>query len=341
MKALFKANRGPGAVLKTVPLPEIGERDVLIKVSAAAICGTDAHIYQWDQWAASRIKPPLIFGHEFCGKIVEIGKGVMGLSLDDFVSAEGHFNCGKCLFCRTGRAHICQSVEIIGVDTTGCFAEYVRVPAENVWKMNPIIPQEIAAVQDPLGNAIHAALIDELIGNTVLVTGCGPIGLAAVAVAKHAGAQQVIATEVNPYRQKLAAKMGADLVIDPSKEDVVEIVRAHTDGLGADVLLEMAGKAKAIQDGFKALKNGSWASLLGLFSDAVELDLNDGIIFKGVKIYGINGRLMYDTWYKMQNLLTSGLDISPLITHSFSFEEFEKGFELVLSGNTGKVILYP
>lgn len=341
MKALMKTGAKVGAELREVPVPSPGAGEVLIKVQAAAICGTDGHIYEWDAWAASRIRPPMIFGHEFSGHIHEKGPGVENLEKGDFVSAEGHFTCGQCFFCRTGQGHICQDVEIIGVDTQGCFAEYVLVPKENVWKVDPSIPADVASIHDPVGNAIHATLMDEIIGNTVLVTGCGPIGLAAIAVCRMAGARKVIATEVNPYRLNLARTMGAHITCNPTEVDVVEEVLKETQGLGADVLLEMAGKPQAIDDGFKALRKGGWVSLLGLAPDRVEMDINDGIIFKGARVYGINGRLMYHTWYKMQSLLTSGLDMQPLITHSFSFEDYEEAFDLVLSGNCGKVILYP
>ncbi len=341
MKALMKKKSAVGASLEEVPLPKIKNGEVMVKVKAAAICGTDGHIYSWDRWAESRIKPPLIFGHEFCGEIVEVGSEVKDLKVGTKVSAEGHFICGKCFFCRTGQGHICQDVEIIGVDTDGCFAEYVRVPAENIWVMDPSIPEEIAAIQDPVGNAVHAALIDEIVGNNVLITGCGPIGLAAVAICRFAGARKIFATDVNQYRLDLARKLGADFAYNAVETDLVKEVLKETHGLGADVFLEMAGKEKAINDGFKALRKGGWISLLGITDGNVSLDINDGLVFKGAKLYGINGRLMYDTWYKMEALLLSGLDLKPLVTHSFSFEEFEKAFDLVLSGSCGKVILYP
>jgi len=341
MKALMKKKPAAGASLEQVPVPTLKAGEVLVKVRAAAICGTDAHIYSWDQWAANRIKPPLIFGHEFCGEIVELGAGVEELQEGDVVSAEGHFTCNRCFFCRTGQGHICEDVEIIGVDTDGCFAEYVRVPQENIWKMDPAIPEEIAAIQDPVGNAVHAALIDEIIGNNVLITGCGPIGLAAIAICRYAGATQIFATDVNQYRLDLARRLGADFAYDVSQVNLVEEVHKETGGRGVDVFLEMAGKEQAINDGFKALRGGGWISLLGITDGDVRLDINDGLIFKGARLYGINGRLMFDTWYKMEALLKTGLDLQPLITHSFSFEEFEEAFELVLSGSCGKVILYP
>lgn len=341
MKALVKHAPEEGARLEQVSVPTPGPGEVLVKVTAAAICGTDIHIFKWDPWAAGRIKPPLVFGHEFCGEVVALGAGVDDIALGTRVSAEGHFVCGKCYFCRTGQAHICQDVEIIGVDTNGCFAEYVRVPRGNIWELDPEVPQEVAAIHDPFGNAVHSVLIDDITGNTVLVTGCGPIGVASIAIAKKAGASKVFASDINEYRLDLARKMGADMVVNVSKTDLVSEIRKATDGRGVDVLLEMAGHPSSINDGLKALRNGGWVSLLGLPSKPVEVDLADGIIFKGAKVYGINGRRMYDTWYKMQALLRAGLDLTPMITHSFKFEEFEEAFALAASGNSGKIILYP
>lgn len=341
MKALVKHAPERGARLEQVPVPKPQRGEVLVKVTAAAICGTDVHIYSWDPWAAGRIKPPLVFGHEFCGEVVALGEGVDDLALGTRVSAEGHFVCGKCYYCRTGQAHICQDVEIIGVDTNGCFAEYVRVPRSNIWALDADIPTEVAAIHDPFGNAVHTTLIDTIVGRTVLVTGCGPIGIAAVAIAKKAGATRVFASDLNDYRLDLALKMGADKVFKVGRDDMVQGVLQETHGLGVDVLLEMAGHPSAINDGFRALRKGGWAALLGLPSKPVEVDLADGIIFKGATVYGINGRRMYETWYQMQALLRAGLDLTPLITHSFKFEDFEEAFELAISGNSGKIILYP
>lgn len=342
MKALVKHSAGPGARLEQVAIPQPGPGQVLIKVKVAAICGTDVHIYKWDAWSAGRIKPPLVFGHEFCGEIVKLGEGVRDVKLGSFVTVEGHFVCGKCYYCRTGQGHICQDVEIIGVDTAGCFAQYVLAPAENVWHLDADTPLEVAAIHDPYGNAVHTTLIDEIAGNTVLVTGCGPIGVIAVAIAKKAGASRVFASDVNDYRLDLAKKMGADIIYNVTQVNLVEEIMKETDGAGVDALLEMAGHPAAINDGFKVLRKGGWAALLGITpTKKVEIDLNDGIIFKGAKVYGINGRLMYKTWYKMQALLRAGLDLTPMITHRFKLEEFEEAFELAASGNSGKIILYP
>lgn len=341
MKALVKHAPAKGARLEQVPVPTPQPGEVLVKVTAAAICGTDVHIYTWDPWAAGRIKPPLVFGHEFCGEIVALGPGVDDLALGTRVSAEGHFVCGRCYFCRTGQAHICQDVEIIGVDTDGCFAEYVRVPRSNIWELDPEVPTEVAAIHDPFGNAVHTTLIDTIVGNTVLITGCGPIGVIAAAIAKKAGASRVFASDLNDYRLDLALKMGADKVYKVGRDDMVAGVLEETNGLGVDVLLEMAGHPSSINDGLKALRKGGWVSLLGLPSKPVEVDLADGIIFKGAKVYGINGRRMFATWYSMQALLRAGLDLTPLITHRFKFEDFEAAFDLAISGNSGKIILYP
>ena len=341
MKALVKHAPEMGARLEQVPIPKPGRGEVLVKVTAAAICGTDVHIYEWNPWAAGRIKPPLVFGHEFCGEVVALGEGVEDLALGTRVSAEGHFVCNKCYFCRTGQGHICQDVEIIGVDTNGCFAEYVRAPRSNIWVLDPEIPTEVAAIHDPFGNAVHTTLVDTIVGRTVLVTGCGPIGLASMAIAKKAGASLILASDLNDYRLDLALTLGADKVYKVGRDDMVAQVLQETDGLGVDVLLEMAGAASSINDGFRVLRKGGWAALLGLPSKPVEVDLADGIIFKGATVYGINGRRMYETWYQMQALLRAGLDLTPLITHRFKFEEFEEAFALAISGNSGKIILYP
>lgn len=343
MKALMKQDRSSGAVLEQVDIPKPKSNEVLIKVESAAICGTDLHIYNWDQWADSRINPPLIFGHEFSGEVVELGADVKDIETGTRVTAEGHFVCGKCFFCKTGQAHICENVEIIGVDTTGCFAEYVVVPRDNVWILDKSIPPEIGAIHDPIGNAIHSALIDEITAKDVLVTGCGPIGLASIAIARKAGASKIFATEVNSYRIELAKKMGADEIINPMEQDTVELVKSKTNGAGVDVLLEMAGKDTAINEGLAALKGGGWVSFLGLPPGKTQIDLSNGLIFKGAKAYGINGRIMYETWFKMHNLLKSRLadDLMPMVTHKFSFEQFEEAFQLAQEGNTGKIILHP
>ncbi|NLJ79760.1 MAG: L-threonine 3-dehydrogenase [Firmicutes bacterium] len=341
MKAAAKLEPGFGFELVEVPIPKPTAGEVLVKVRLSAICGTDVHIYQWDQWAQNRVKPPLIFGHEFCGEVAELGPGVKGVQIGDFVSVETHFTCGVCRFCRTGRGHICQEVKIVGVDRNGCFTEYVTVPAENLWVWNHDLDPEIAAILDPYGNAVHTALACDLAGARVLIIGVGPIGLAAIPVVKRAGAQQVICSDVSSYRLDLARRFGVDLAVDPRREDLYAKVREATGGQGVDVLLEMSGNEKAINDGFKCLINGGTASLLGIPSKPVSIDLADALIFKGATIYGINGRKMFETWYQAQALLEGGLDLTPLITHRFPLERIGEGLELMKAGQCGKIIIDP
>jgi threonine 3-dehydrogenase len=342
MQAIVKPERGPGARLEHVPVPEIGLQDALVRVRAASICGTDLHIYKWDRWSAHRIHPPLVFGHEFCGVVETIGPEVTAVREGDFVSAEMHVSCGLCYQCRTGQSHICQNVRIIGVDSDGCFADFVKIPQSNIWKIDPAIPVDYAAILDPLGNAVHAVLAGEIAGLSVAVTGCGPIGLFAIAVAKACGAGPIFATEPHPYRRALAEKMGATLVIDPDKTDAVEEVLGATAGMGADVVLEMSGHPRGIGQAFKMLRRGGRISLLGIPSKPMELDLASDVIFKGALVQGISGRRMFQTWYQMQALLKSGaLRLEPLITDRIALKDFEKGMNLLLSGNASKVLMYP
>lgn len=337
----MKPTPGPGVVKAEVPIPRIGPREVLIKVLTTAICGTDVHIYNWDEWSAGRIKPPRIPGHEFYGEVVETGKDVTMAKVGEMVSVEGHFTCGQCYFCRTGQGHICQNVQIVGIDRDGSFAEYVAVPEENLWKWDFDVDPEVAAIQDPFGNAVHTALATDLVGKNVVIVGAGPIGLCAVPIARKAGAARIYVTDVNDYRLGLAKTLGADMTINAKREDPVQVVLDDTRGFGVDVMLEMSGHEEAIRQGFKMLRKGGFASLLGIPSKPVEIDLADAIIFKGATVQGINGRRMYDTWYKAMALLRSGLDITPVITHRFSLDDFETGMGFMKSGNAGKVILYP
>lgn len=341
MKAVAKMEAAFGFELIEAPIPKPGAGEVLVKVRVSAICGTDVHIYNWDQWSQNRIKPPVIFGHEFCGDVVELGAGVKGVKLGDFVSIETHFTCGVCRFCRTGRGHICQTVEIVGVDRDGCFAEYVTVPYENLWVWDYDIDPEIAAIQDPYGNAVHTALACDLVGAEVLITGVGPIGLAAIPIAKRAGAKRIICSDVSPYRLNLAKQFGADVTIDVRTEDLCAEVEKATKGAGIDVLLEMSGNEKAINDAFKCLANGGTASLLGIPSGPIKIDLATAIVFKGATVLGINGRKMFETWYQGQALLEGGLDLTPLITHRLPLERIGEGLELMKAGQCGKVIIYP
>src|SRR5438309_5272278 len=342
MLAVVKPEAAPGAEVRQMPLPEIGPDDVLVKVKVASVCGTDLHIYNWDQWAQNRIKPPLIPGHEFCGHVAAIGKNVTTVKEGDFVSAEMHVACGKCLQCRTGEAHICRYVKIIGVDANGAFAEYVKIPESNIWKIDPSIPADYASVLDPLGNAVHTVLAGEIAAKTVAVVGCGPIGLFSIAVDRAGGAAQVFAIEINEHRAELARKMKAEYVLNPAKEDVKKTVFEATGGVGVDVVLEMSGKTPGIRLGFDILRLGGRVSLLGIPSKPVELNFAEDLIFKGATVQGINGRLMYKTWYQMQALLKNGkLDLSPVITDRISMRDFDRGVERLKSGQASKILLYP
>ncbi|MGO9640766.1 MAG: L-threonine 3-dehydrogenase [Candidatus Acidiferrales bacterium] len=342
MTALRKTHAGQGAALETVPIPAIGHADVLVRVRFASICGTDLHIYMWDRWSASRIKPPMTFGHEFCGTVERIGEEVSGIAPGDFVSAEMHIACGQCRQCRVGQPHVCQNLNILGVDRDGCFAEFVRVPARNIWKIDPAIPEHYAAILDPLGNAVHSVLAGEIAMQTVAITGCGPIGLMAVAVAKACGCASIFATEVNAHRRDLARQMGADVVLDPGENDCVAAVRAATGGTGADVLLEMSGNANGLRQGLQMLRPGGRASLLGIFPDPVTLDLASDVVTKGITIHGIYGRLMYQTWVQMTEMLKAGrLNLSPLFRERMPLDRFADAFALLQGGLAGKVLLDP
>jgi threonine 3-dehydrogenase len=342
MQAVMKATPAPGAEIREVKVPQFGSSDVLVKVKVASICGTDLHIYEWDRWAQRRIHPPLIPGHEFCGEVVAYGGDVTSVKEGDFVSAEMHLACGKCLQCRTGEAHICQNVRIIGVDTDGAFAEYVVIPESNIWKLDPAIPQEYASILDPLGNAVHSVLAGEIAAKTVAVTGCGPIGLFSIAVARAVGAAQVFAIEVNEHRRKIAAQMKADVVLDPSSQNVQNEILEHTGGLGVDVVLEMAGHPQSIRTAFDIVRRGGRISLLGLTSKPISLNFSEDIIFKGITVQGINGRRMYQTWYQMTALLKAGkLDLHPVITDRIAMKDFSTAMERLKTGEASKILVYP
>jgi threonine 3-dehydrogenase len=340
MQALVKASAAPGMEMREVPVPAIGPTDVLIAVETASVCGTDLHIWHWDEWAQARIKPPYVPGHEFSGTVAAVGERVQSVAVGDFVSAEMHVACGHCLQCRVGQAHVCQFVKILGVDADGAFADYVRIPASNVWKLDPAIPREWGSLFDPFGNAVHTVLSGEIAGQSVAVMGCGPIGLFAIAVAKACGAATVFAIEPNAGRRALAETMGAQVLLDPAACDVVAEVKAATGGNGADVLLEMSGYGPAIAQGFKLLRMGGRASLLGIPSKAVELDLADAVIFKGATVHGINGRKMYETWYQAEALLRGGkIDLSPVITHRLPLRRFGEAMRLLETGEASKILL--
>ncbi len=342
MKAVVKETAAPGGKLVQVGIPTAGPGEILVKVQAASICGTDHHIYIWNEWARGRIKPPKIMGHEFCGEVVEVGEGVTSIKVGDLVSAETHIVCGRCPLCLTGKGHVCMNTHILGVDVDGVFAEYAVIPEGNAWVNDKDVDPGLASIQEPLGNAVHTLLSGEIIGKTVLITGCGPIGLMAVAVARAVGASAVFASDINQYRIDLAAKMGADRVFNAAKEDVLKGILKETDGHGVDIVAEMSGSISVIKQSFDMVKPGGRISLLGLPAKPVELELSENLIFKGVTVNGVTGRLLYDTWFQVKGLLASGrLNIEPVITHRFALEEYQKGMELMDSGNCGKVILYP
>lgn len=342
MKALRKTQAGKGLQLEKTVVPSIGPTEVLVRVKATSICGTDLHIYGWDRWSQGRIKPPVTLGHEFCGVVERVGEEVTAVRAGDFVSAEMHLNCGHCHQCRLGQAHICQNVRIIGIDIDGAFAEFVKIPATNIWKLDPAIPEHYAAILDPLGNAVHTVLAGAIAGQTALVTGCGPIGLMSIAVAKTCGSSTVFATETNEHRRKLAKEMGANFVLNPATEDPVKKILEATGGTGVDVLLEMSGNPAAIQQGFKALRAGGRASLLGIPTENVPLDLVQDVIFKGATVQGIYGRRMYETWVQMTALLKAGrLNLDPLFGERMELENFEAAFAKLQSGLAGKILMYP
>jgi threonine 3-dehydrogenase len=342
MNALRKTQPGKGLQIEKVQVPALGPRDVLVRVKATSICGTDLHIYGWDRWSQGRIKPPLTLGHEFCGSVEKVGEEVSAVRAGDFVSAEMHLNCGHCHQCRLGQAHICQNLRIIGIDLDGAFAEFVKIPATNIWKLDPAIPEHYAAILDPLGNAVHTVLAGAIAGQTALVTGCGPIGLMSIAVAKACGSSTVFATETNEHRRALAKDMGADFVINPAVDDTAKKIRETTGGTGVDVLLEMSGNPAAIQQGFKALRAGGRASLLGIPTENVPLDLVEDVIFKGATVQGIYGRRMYETWVEMTALLKAGrVNLEPLFGERIMLENFENAFAKLQSGLAGKILMYP
>ena len=342
MKALRKTQAGKGLQLEVVPVPSIGPTDVLVCVKATSICGTDLHIYGWDRWSQGRIKPPVTLGHEFCGFVESVGEAVTAVKPGDFVSAEMHLNCGHCHQCRLGEAHICQNLRIIGIDIDGAFAEFVKIPATNIWKLDPAIPEHYCAILDPLGNAVHTVLAGAIAGQTVLVTGCGPIGLMSIAIAKACGSSTVFATETNEHRRKIAKEMGADLVLNPLADDPVKKILQATGGTGVDALLEMSGNPGAIQQGFKVLRAGGRASLLGIPTENVPLDLVQDVIFKGATVQGIYGRRMYNTWVQMTALLKAGrVNLQPLFGERLDLEDFEDAFAKLNRGLAGKILMYP
>jgi threonine 3-dehydrogenase len=336
MRALVKTHAQKGIWMEQVPVPVIGANEVLVKLEKTAICGTDLHIYKWDEWSQRTIKPGLVIGHEFVGRIVEIGPGVNGYTLGQRVSAEGHIVCGVCRNCRAGRQHLCPNTKGIGVNRNGAFAEYISVPASNLWPIPDQISSELAAFFDPYGNAAHCALEFDLIGEDVLITGAGPIGIIAAGIAKWVGARNVVVTDVNDYRLKLAADMGATRVVNVSKQSLREVMSdLHMEGF--DVGMEMSGQPGAFNDMLDAMYHGGKIALLGILPRGAGIDW-DKVIFKGLVLHGIYGRRMYETWYKMTQMVLSGFPLQKVLTHQVPIEDFQRGFELMESGQCGKVV---
>lgn len=340
MKAIVKPEAAPGLEMAFVDVPGIGRADILLKVQAASICGTDLHIYEWNHWAQERIRPPLIVGHEFCGEVVAVGNEVHNVAVGDYVSAESHIICGVCVYCRTGRGHLCPNTQIIGVDRDGAWAEYVAIPAVNAWPNPRSVPPHVATLEENFGNAVHTAFEIDLRAKKVLVTGCGPVGVMAIAVAGAIGARAIYATDLSDYRLDLARRMGATVTINVSQEDAIERILAETEGEGVDAWLEMSGSPRAIEQGFKVLKTGGEVALLGLPDAPMTFDLSNWVIFKGAVVHGIGGRRLWETWFQMSGLIRSGaVDLEAIVTHKFPLEQFEEALRTMTSGESGKVVL--
>ena len=338
MRALVKTEAAPGLTLLNVPEPEIGINDVLVRVRKTGICGTDLHIESWDPWAAKNIKAPLVVGHEFVGDIVRVGSNVADFAVGDLVSGEGHVVCGRCRHCLAGRRHLCANTIGLGVGRDGAFAEFVSLPMANVWHHWPGIDEEVAAIFDPFGNAVHTALAFPVLGEDVLVSGAGPIGLMAIAVARHAGARHIVVSEPNAYRRGLAERMGATLVVDPRERDLHDVQTELGMVEGFDVAMEMSGNAVALRTAISTMAHGGAIAILGIPTAEISIDINE-IVFNQLTLRGIYGREMYETWYKMTVMLQSGLDIKPAITHRFSFRDHGDAFAAARSGDSGKVIM--
>ncbi len=342
MKAFAKIRPEPGLKQIEADRPLPGYREVLVKVKVTSVCGTDYHIYRWDEWAQEHIKPPRIIGHEFAGEVVEVGPDVTSRKVGDMVAAESHIACGTCYQCRTGNSHICERLRIIGVDVDGSFAEYVKIPEQNAWPIPREIPTETASILEPLGNAVHAAFAADIAGNDVTIFGCGPVGLSAVALTNVSGALSVTAVDINEYRLRLASRMGASKTINSKERDAVAEIHADTEGRGAGVVLEMSGNETAIGNAFRAVRNGGTVILFGLPSREVKLNVGDDLIFKEAHVRGIVGREIFKTWYKLEAILKSGkVDLRPLITHRMSLNQLDDAMKLVGSGDCGKIVLTP
>jgi threonine 3-dehydrogenase len=341
MRALAKTRAEPGLEIIDAPVPTPGPGEVQLRIEAASVCGTDRHIYLWDRWAAENIQTPVILGHELAGRVVAAGSGVTRVREGDLVGVESHLYCGVCAQCRAGSPHLCRDLRVIGAHVNGGFAEFVVIPEANAVESNGLDPA-VVALQEPMGNAVHAAFVEPIAGRTVAVTGCGPIGLCAVGIAKAAGATWVVATDTEPYRLELATQMGADLVLDGRSPETVAKVLEATGGDGVDVVLEMSGSAAALDQGLRFVTRGGRISLLGIFGEPVAVDLSNLVIEKGVRVHGIFGRRIYDTWERTQDLLRSGaLDVAPILTHRFDLADWQQGFDLLGSRHAGKVVLTP
>ena len=338
MKAIVKARREPGLSLQEVPEPTIGINDVLIRVLRTGICGTDVHIYDWNEWAQKTIPVPMVIGHEFVGEIVEVGTNVNDFHAGDLVSGEGHVVCGRCRNCMAGRRHLCANTSGVGVNRPGCFAELIALPMANVWRHDTRVDRDAAAIFDPFGNAVHTALTYDVVGEDVLITGAGPIGIMAAAVARHAGARYIVITDVNEYRLDLARKMKVDLALNVTQSSIAEAQKKLGMAEGFDVALEMSGNPSAFRDMLHNMAHGGRIAILGIPAESFAIDWRE-VIFNMLTIQGIYGRRMYESWYKMTVLLQSGLDLQPVITHRFSYRDFEEAFRVMRSGNSGKVIL--
>ncbi|KAF7778372.1 threonine 3-dehydrogenase [Pseudoalteromonas marina] len=338
MKALSKLKAEPGIWMTDAPKPEVGHNDLLIKIRKTAICGTDVHIYKWDEWASKTIPTPMVVGHEYVGEVVDMGQEVRGFSVGDRVSGEGHITCGHCRNCRAGRVHLCRNTTGVGVNREGAFAEYLVIPAFNAFKIPDNISDELASIFDPFGNAVHTALSFDLVGEDVLITGAGPIGIMAAAVAKHVGARHVVITDVNEYRLELARKMGATRAVNVANEKLEDVMTDLGMTEGFDIGLEMSGVPSAFNSMLNNMNHGGKIAMLGIPPSDMAVDWNQ-VIFKGLVIKGIYGREMFETWYKMASLIQSGLNLSPIITHQYSVDDFQAGFDMMISGQSGKVIL--
>ncbi len=338
MKALVKAKPEPGIWMQEVPQPPVGPNDVLVRIRKTAVCGTDIHIYNWNEWARATIPVPMTVGHEFAGVVEQVGGEVAGFKPGDRVSGEGHITCGHCRNCRAGRRHLCRNAIGVGVDRSGCFAEFLAIPAVNAYPLPASVPDDVAAILDPLGNAAHTALSFDLVGEDVLITGAGPIGIMATAICRHVGARFVVVTDVNDYRLELARRMGADHAVNVGREGLDDTMAALGMTEGFDVGLEMSGNPEGLRDLLRVMNHGGRVALLGILPQAAAIDW-DQVIFKGLVLKGIYGREMFETWYKMISMLESGLDVSPVLTHHFPIDDYADGFEAMRSGRSGKVIL--